>query len=101
MDGQGLIFTTRTGRPIEPRNVNRSFAYRCERAGVRSIRVHDTRHTCGRLLAALDVHPRTAMQILRHSQISITMEVYTEVPTEVTREALKRLGDTLTCGPGE
>ncbi|QKG27314.1 site-specific integrase [Actinomadura verrucosospora] len=93
--GKGLIFTTRQGRPIEPRNVNRSFAYRCERAGVRAIRVHDTRHTCGRLLAALDVHPRTAMQILRHSQISITMEVYTEVPTEVTREALKRLGARL------
>jgi integrase len=94
--GKGLIFTTRNGRPIEPRNVNRSFSYRCQRAEVRVIRVHDTRHTCGRLLAALDVHPRTAMQILRHSQISITMEVYTEVPTEVTREALKRLGDRLT-----
>jgi integrase len=94
--GKGLIFTTRQGRPIEPRNVNRSFAYRCERADVRAIRVHDTRHTCGSLLAALDVHPRTAMQILRHSQISITMEIYTQVPTEVTREALKRLGDRLT-----
>lgn len=34
------------------------------------------------------------MQILRHSQISITMEVYTEVPTEVTREALRRLGQS-------
>ncbi|TDD34170.1 hypothetical protein E1287_17405 [Actinomadura sp. KC06] len=67
-------------------------------AGVRPIRVHDTRHTCGRLLATLDVHPRTAMEILRHSQISITMEVYTEVPTEVTREALRRLGERLTGG---
>ena len=37
------------------------------------------------LLAALDVHPRVAMQILRHAQISITMDVYTEVPDEVTR----------------
>ncbi|MBO2462672.1 tyrosine-type recombinase/integrase [Actinomadura violacea] len=70
--GKGLIFTTRQGRPIEARNVNRSFAYRCERASVRAIRMHDTRHICGRLLAALDVHPRTAMQILRHSQISIS-----------------------------
>ncbi|RAY16382.1 site-specific integrase [Actinomadura craniellae] len=94
--GKGLVFTTRTGRPIEPRNVNRSFAHRCACADVRPIRVHDTRHTCGSLLAALDIHPRTAMQILRHSQIGITMEVYTQVPNEVTREALKRLGDRLT-----
>ena len=94
--GKGLVFTTRQGRPIEPRNLNRSFAVRCKRADVRLIRVHDTRHTCGSLLAALDVHPRTAMQILRHSQISITMEIYTQVPTEVTRDALRRLGERLT-----
>jgi hypothetical protein len=45
--------------------------------------------------AALDIHPRVAMQILRHAQISSTIEIYTEVPDEVTRAALKRLGDEL------
>ena len=88
-----LVFTTRTGRAIEPRNINRSFDARCAKAGVRRIRVHDTRRTCGSLLAALDVHPRVAMQILRHAQIAITMEIYTQVPDEATRAALKRLGD--------
>jgi integrase len=90
-----LVFTTRTGTNRDPRNFNRSFDIRCDKAGVRRIRVHDTRHTCASLLAALDVHPRVAMAILRHAQIAITMEVYTEVPDEVTRAALKRLGDQL------
>jgi hypothetical protein len=45
--------------------------------------------------AALDVHPRVAMQILRHSRISVTMEIYTETTSEATRAALKKLGDTL------
>jgi hypothetical protein len=62
------------------------------------IRVHDTRHTCASLLAALDVHPRVAMRILRHAQISMTMEVYTEVPDDITRAALKKLGDSLGGG---
>jgi hypothetical protein len=31
------------------------------------------------LLAALDVHPRVAMGILRHSRIALTMEIYTQV----------------------
>ncbi len=88
-----LAFTTRTGHAIEPRSINRRFDARCATAGVRRIRVHDTRRTCGSLLAALDVHPRVAMQILRHAQIAITMEIYTEVPDAVTRAALKRLGD--------
>jgi integrase len=94
-----LVFTTRWGTPIEPRNFNRSFDARCTRAGVPRIRVHDTRHTCASLLAALDVHPRVAMHILRHAQISTTMEVYTEIPDEVTRTALKKLGDSLTGLP--
>ena len=66
-----------------------------EVAPVRRITVHGTRKSCGSLLAALDVHPRVAMQILRHSKIAITMEVYTEVMSSATREALRKLGDQL------
>ncbi len=90
-----MVFTTRYGTPIDPRNFNREFVRRCERAGVRVIRVHDTRHTCGSLLAAMDVHPRIAMQILRHSEIAVTMEVYTHVPSKETRKALRKLGKAL------
>ena len=57
--------------------------------------MHGTRKTCGSLLAALDVHPRVAMQILRHSKIAVTMEIYTEVPSAATRDALRKLGQWL------
>ena len=83
------------GTPVEPRNFTRSFDYRIGKAKVRRITVHGTRKTCGTLLAALDVHPRVAMQILRHSRISVTMEIYTDATSEATRDALKRLGDEL------
>jgi integrase len=88
----GLVFTTRHGTPIEPRNFNRSFDRRITTAKVPRITVHDARRTCGSLLATLDVHPRVAMQILRHSKIAVTMEIYTEVPSAATRAALKKLG---------
>jgi len=52
--------------------------------------------TCAWLLAALDVHLRIAMRILRHSKITLTMEeVYTGALDDSTREALRRLGDQL------
>lgn len=35
------------------------------------------------------------MQILRHADFSITMEVYTQVSDAQTRAALKRLADSL------
>jgi integrase len=90
-----FVFTNSCGTPFEPRNFNRRFVDRSAKAGVRRIRLHDTRHTCGSLLAALDVHPRVAMQILRHSKIAVTMEVYTHVPSEATRQALRKLGKHL------
>jgi integrase len=91
-DHDDLVFTSRAGAPIDPRSFARAFNRRCQVAGVRLIRVHDTRDTCGSLLAAMEVHPRAAMQILQHSKIATTMEIYTHVPSEVTLRALKQLG---------
>ena len=91
----GLVFTTRHGTPIEPRNFGRSFDRCIIAARVPRITVHGTRKTCASLLAALDVHPRVAMRILRHSKIAVTMEIYTEAPSEATRDALRKLGDWL------
>jgi integrase len=70
----------------------------CDEASeVPVISVHATRRTCASLLVALDVHPRVAMAILRHSQIAVTMDVYSQVSSSATQEALKRLG----CELGE
>ncbi|GAA1015935.1 hypothetical protein Aple_010980 [Acrocarpospora pleiomorpha] len=93
-----LVFTTKNGKPIEPRNLNRAFEAHCRKAAVPRIRVHDTRHTCASLLAALDVHPRVAMRILRHSQISVTMGVYTQIASPETRRALEPLNQSIDSG---
>jgi integrase len=92
---EGFVFTTRFGLPVDPRNFYRDFRRRASRAGVPVIPVHTTRKTCASLLVALEVHPRVAMQILRHSQIAVTMNIYSEVSSKDTREALKRLGKHL------
>ena len=90
-----LVFTTRWGTPIEPRNFNRSFDARCARADVPRIPVHDTRRTCAPLLAALDVHPEMAARILRHAKIAMTADACAQEPDEITRAALRELGDSL------
>jgi integrase len=86
---------TEPATALEPRKFSRSFDRCITKAQVPRITVHGTRKTCGSLLAALDVHPRVAMQIMRHSKIAITMEIYTEVPSAATRHALKKLGQWL------
>lgn len=91
----GLVLTTRYGDALDPRNFHRYFKARAEKAGVPVISVHATRKTCASLLVALDAHPRVAMAILRHSKIALTMEVYAQVSSSDTRDALKRLGSQL------
>jgi integrase len=73
----------------------RSFHRLAAAAGVPDITVHDARRTCATLLVDLDVHPRVIMQILRHAQISVTMEIYSQAPSHQTREALRRLSESL------
>ena len=86
-----LVFTTRTGRPIEGSNVLRSFQRLTATAGLPRIRVHDARHGAATLLAAGNIHPRVAMEILGHSKISVTMDIYTHVPDALKREAVAHM----------
>ncbi|MEU9705277.1 site-specific integrase [Streptomyces sp. NPDC047981] len=96
----GYVFTTGTGRPVEPRNVYRSFTRVAESAGLRVIRLHDARHGCATLLTAAGVAPRVVMEILGHSQISITMDVYTHVVQDTQREAISHMDRLLKRRPG-
>ncbi len=94
-DGPHLVFTGRFGTPVDPRTLNRRFTARCERAGIRRLTVHDARRTCATLLVDLDVHPRIIMRILRHADLAVTMEIYAQASSDSTREALRRLGESL------
>ena len=91
----GLVFATERGKPLDPRNVGRGFERLCVRAGIGKRKFHDLRHTCASLLAAQGVHPRVAMEILGHSQISLTMNTYTHVLLPTQREAIDRLQSVL------
>lgn len=94
-DGHNLIFTTKNGTPIEPRNLNRSFDALCIRAGVRKVRFHDLRHTCASLLHEKGADARTIMEVLGHSSIRVTMDIYTFVRLDSQRAAFDRVGDAL------
>ena len=83
----GLVFTSTIGTSLEPRNVARVLDELIKKAGVRRIRFHDLRHTCASLLLAQDVPPRVVMDVLGHSQLSITMDLYSHVMPSALREA--------------
>ncbi|MFD9862250.1 tyrosine-type recombinase/integrase [Streptomyces alboflavus] len=96
----GLVFTTRSGRPIEPRNLNRAFEALSNRAGIRQVRFHDLRHTCASLLHEQGADARTIMEVLGHSSIRVTMDIYTFVRLDTQRAAFDRVADALAASDG-
>ena len=91
-----LIFTTRTGQPIEPRNLVRSFHRIREKANLPRIRVHDVRHTAATLLKNLGIPARDAQLILGHSTVTITQEIYQHDDMESRIDALERVEQLFT-----
>jgi integrase len=83
----GLVFTSTVGTVIEPRNLNRFFDELIIKAVVRRIRFHDLRHTCASLLLAQNVPARVVMEILGHSQLAITTDLYSHVMPTALRAA--------------
>jgi transcriptional regulator with XRE-family HTH domain len=61
-------------------------------AMIAGLTVHDGRRTCATLLVDLDIHPRQIMQILRHAEFSVTMEIYAKASSKATKDALKAAG---------
>ncbi len=86
-----LVFTTRNGSPIEPRNFARSFDRVCTRHGIRTIRVHDVRHTTATLLKDLRVPARDTQLIMGHSDIATTQAIYQHDTLETRRNALTQV----------
>ncbi len=91
----GLVFVTVVGTPIDPTNFTHRFRKLCEQADVRRVRLHDLRHTCVSMLLAIGEHPRLVMEIVGHSALEMTMNVYGHVNLDSQRSALKRLDDLL------
>lgn len=91
----GLVFTTSSGRHLEPRNLNTAYRRLLTHIDIRSIRFHDLRHTCATLLLSRGISPRVVMDILGHSQISVTMNIYSHVMPAMQQEAAGQIDTAL------
>ena len=94
-EGTNLVTATLDGAPIDPRNLNRAFHTEAAKAGLRRIRVHDTRHTCASLLRSYGVDLSMIQSILRHTESSTTADFYLHPSTDEQRAALGLIAGAL------
>lgn len=82
------MFANEIGRPVEGGNLlRRSFFPLLKRAGMPRIRFHDLRHTAATLMMGQSVHPKVVADMLGHSQISTTLDLYSHVSPTMQRQA--------------
>jgi integrase len=78
------------GKPLHPSNfLQRSFYPLQERAGLPRIRFHDLRHSAATLLLGLGINPKIVSEMLGHSQIAITLDLYSHVTATMQQEAVR------------
>jgi integrase len=92
----GLVFPNTVGGPLDPHNLRqRSFFPLLDRAGLPRIRFHDLRHSCATLLLSEGVHPKIVSDLLGHSQIGITLDLYSHVTVTMQAVAAEAMGRLL------
>ena len=92
----GLVFTSSIGTPVDPRHVKRRLDPLLKNAGLPHFRVHDLRHFCASLLLAQGVPLKVVSDILGHSQLAVTADLYTHVLPAMKKEAVDLLDAVLT-----
>lgn len=88
---QSLVFTSTLGTPMEPRNATRSFQLLLKRTGLPHLRFHDLRHACATLLLVQGVELKVVQEVLGHSSIMTTGNIYAHVLPRLKRDAAERM----------
>jgi integrase len=90
-----LVFTNELGAPVADQTFRRAFHRYLKVAGCPIIRIHDGRHTATSILLGRGVHAKIASEMLGHSRISTTMDLYSHVTPTMQREATAEMEKAL------
>jgi integrase len=92
------IFCNSQGKPLHVSNlIRRSFRPLLEQAGLPLIRFHDLRHTTATLLLSMGTHPKIVQELLGHSNIMVTLEIYSHILPPLQEEAMQKFHTWLTA----
>jgi site-specific recombinase XerD len=100
--GVSFVFCNRAGGPLRRSHFHeRDFKPLLTKAGLHAIRFHDLRHTSATLLLTQGVHPKVVQERLGHSQISVTLDIYSHVMPSMQVDAARSLDAMLVPAPAK
>ncbi|MGH9304928.1 MAG: tyrosine-type recombinase/integrase [Acidimicrobiales bacterium] len=93
------MFTSLIGTPVDPDNFAKAFVRACEKAGLGHWHPHEARHSAASVMLAQGVPLEVVSEVLGHSSISITKDVYGHLVEDMKRDAAERTADVLHRAP--
>ena len=91
----GLVFATELGDAVDPRNVLRTIQIAADKAGVKGVGVHTLRHRTAVAWLEAGVHIKAVADLLGHSSISVTGDIYGHTSEDTARAAIDGLSGVL------
>ena len=86
-----LVFTRTNGTALRPAQISDWFADLAREASLPPIRLHDLRHGTATHLLGSGVEMKVVSEILGHSNLAITADLYTAVVDELKKNAAKTI----------
>jgi integrase len=88
--GDDWVFTTEEGKPVDPRNALRWFYMVRNRAGLTEGSLHSLRHSAASTLLEAGVPMPEIRDILGHSSIAVTVDLYGHLSHQHLQGAMKK-----------
>ena len=85
-----LVFTNAQGYYYSSSTLRKVFRRFLVSIGLPHMRFHDLRHSAATILLAMKVHPKVVQEILGHSQIAMTLDVYSHALPSMQEDVTKQ-----------
>lgn len=94
-DDDSFVVAQIDGKPIQPRSLTHEWMRLIQKTTLPRIRFHDLRHTHASQLLSAGVHPKIASERLGHSNIGITLDLYSHVMPGMQADAAEQVDAVL------
>ncbi|MDO9063129.1 MAG: site-specific integrase [Microbacterium sp.] len=91
----GHVFTTVTGRPVDPSAALRAFKTAAKHAGIEGANVHTLRHSAATAMLDAGTNLPAVSKLLGHSKTQVTGDIYAHLTTQTHQRAMDELGAAL------
>jgi len=93
-----FIFSRPDGQPLYPEVIYDFLKSLGKRLGMPYINVHMLRHTCATLLLQVGENPKIVQELLGHSSIKVTLDIYSHVIPSMKKSAVDKLANIIGNG---